>query len=831
MSITKVSRFVLEDSSVSLSKLDTTSAFEGQILAVGAGNTLQFEDKLVTEDVEDIVAGLLVRGNHTNIAIAYADGSNQLNLSATGAVTSVNGQTGVIVLGTDDLAEGSTNLYYTDARADARAQLKIDALVDTAPGTLDTLNELAAALGDDADFSTTITTSIATKLSTADFNTTFDTQLATKDTDNLSEGSTNLYYTDARARGAISATGSLSYDNSTGVISFTMPAQTTTAITEGTNLYYTDERVDDRVSSLLVAGTNTSITYDDNANTLTISATSTGGFDLSSNDTDDLAEGSTNLYYTDARARASISVTDNNGDGSVSYDSSTGVISYTGPSAAEVRTHISGGTGVTITNGEIAIGQSVATTDDVEFADLVLTGDLTVQGTTTTINTETINLADNIILLNSNETGSPTQSGGLEIERGTALNVQFVWDENLDRWSLGAEDLYTSGTFLGDVTGDVTGTVSSLANHDTDDLAEGTNLYYTQSRVDARVTAGFAIRSTTDLSEGTNLYYTDARARSAISVSGDLTYNSSTGVISTQGLASSTTDDLAEGTANLYYTESRTDTRVNILRTDLGVSGDANVHFDNISNIPAVTKDVLTGDNSTTAFTMSVTPGNADAVIVTMNGVTQMPGSDYTVSGTTITFTTTPPSGQVILVRHVGYQIVGSVADNDLSITGGTMTGSILVGTDDTYDLGSSTKQWRTIYGHEVESTYADLAERYEADKKLAVGTVVVFGGDKEVTECLEEIDVSVAGIISGKPALKMNSDAGSDDTHPYIALKGRVPCQVIGPVSKGDLLVTSSTPGFAKSVGKRDMGCAVFAKAIETNLENGRKLVEVVVI
>ena len=547
MSITKVSRFVLEDSSVSLSKLDTTSAFEGQILAVGAGNTLQFEDKLVTEDVEDIVAGLLVRGNHTNIAIAYADGSNQLNLSATGAVTSVNGQTGVIVLGTDDLAEGSTNLYYTDARADARAQLKIDALVDTAPGTLDTLNELAAALGDDADFSTTITTSIATKLSTADFNTTFDTQLATKDTDNLSEGSTNLYYTDARARGAISATGSLSYDNSTGVISFTMPAQTTTAITEGTNLYYTDERVDDRVSSLLVAGTNTSITYDDNANTLTISATSTGGFDLSSNDTDDLAEGSTNLYYTDARARASISVTDNSGDGSVSYDSSTGVISYTGPSAAEVRTHISGGTGVTITNGEIAIGQSVATTDDVEFADLVLTGDLTVQGTTTTINTETINLADNIILLNSNETGSPTQSGGLEIERGTALNVQFVWDENLDRWSLGAEDLYTSGTFLGDVTGDVTGTVSSLANHDTDDLAEGTNLYYTQSRVDARVTAGFAIRSTTDLSEGTNLYYTDARARSAISVSGDLTYNSSTGVISTQGLASSTTDDLAEG--------------------------------------------------------------------------------------------------------------------------------------------------------------------------------------------------------------------------------------------------------------------------------------------
>jgi len=65
---------------------------------------------------------------------------------------------------TDDLSEGSTNLYFTNARADARAQLKIDALVDSAPNTLDTLNELAAALGDDANFSTTVTNSIAAKL-------------------------------------------------------------------------------------------------------------------------------------------------------------------------------------------------------------------------------------------------------------------------------------------------------------------------------------------------------------------------------------------------------------------------------------------------------------------------------------------------------------------------------------------------------------------------------------------------------------------------------------------------------------------------------------------
>ena len=89
-------------------------------------------------------------------------------------------------------------------------------------------------------------------------------------TDELAEGSVKLYYTDARARTAISATGSLNYNNATGVMSFSMPAQTTTAITEGTNLYYTDERVDDRVSALIVGGSNITATYNDAAGTLTI---------------------------------------------------------------------------------------------------------------------------------------------------------------------------------------------------------------------------------------------------------------------------------------------------------------------------------------------------------------------------------------------------------------------------------------------------------------------------------------------------------------------------------------------------------------------------------
>ena len=152
-------------------------------------------------------------------------------------------------LTTSDVSEG-TNLYYTDARADARAQLKIDALVDGAPGALDTLNELAAAINDDADvyntlngLITTNASNIALKFNTADFNSTFDTRLATKDTDDVAEGTTNLYYTTARAN--------TDFDTR-------LATKSTTNLSEGTNLYYTDARansaIDSRVTGSFIEG-------------------------------------------------------------------------------------------------------------------------------------------------------------------------------------------------------------------------------------------------------------------------------------------------------------------------------------------------------------------------------------------------------------------------------------------------------------------------------------------------------------------------------------------------------------------------------------------------
>lgn len=158
-------------------------------------------------------------------------------------------------------------------------------------------------------------------------------------------------------------------------------------------------------------------------------------------------------------------------------------------------------------------------------------------------------------------------------------------------------------------------------------------------------------------------------------------------------------------------------------------------------------------------------------------------------------------------------------------------TGDIIPDTDATHNLGNVTNQWNTIYGHTVEATYADLAERYAADAPYDEGTVLVFGGEAEVTACTMDTDVRVAGIVSVNPGLKLNSTAGNSVTHPYIALKGRVPCKVIGPVKKGDLLVTSDTPGYARSVMGVDMGHAVLGKSLTTDLTGGEKLIEVFVV
>jgi hypothetical protein len=124
------------------------------------------------------------------------------------------------------------------------------------------------------------------------------------------------------------------------------------------------------------------------------------------------------------------------------------------------------------------------------------------------------------------------------------------------------------------------------------------------------------------------------------------------------------------------------------------------------------------------------------------------------------------------------------------------------------------------------QAKYADLAECYLGDSDYPAGTVVVFGGDQEVTESTKDSDTAVAGVVTTNPAYLMNS--GLEGEHVTgVALMGRVPCRVIGNVKKGDLLV-STVNGHAKAAVSPSPG-TIIGKSLE-NFDGDHGIIEVVV-
>ena len=151
--------------------------------------------------------------------------------------------------------------------------------------------------------------------------------------------------------------------------------------------------------------------------------------------------------------------------------------------------------------------------------------------------------------------------------------------------------------------------------------------------------------------------------------------------------------------------------------------------------------------------------------------------------------------------------------------------------TSNTYTVGSSTSWFsgvyaQNFYGTSTTAKYADLAENYQADKTYPAGTVVMFGGGAEVTVA-DADTTAVAGVVSTNPAHLMNGSLQGTNVIP-LALQGRVPCMVIGPVSKGDLMISAGF-GYAKSATDPKVG-QVIGKALQDVAFAGKAVIEVVV-
>jgi hypothetical protein len=210
---------------------------------------------------------------------------------------------------------------------------------------------------------------------------------------------------------------------------------------------------------------NNSLTFDVNDSQLyaKFSATDTAGHGAFSYNNSTGAFAHTRV--TSADVRGDISVTDTGGDGSLSYATSTGVITYTGPSASEARAHFSAGTGVTISNGQISIGQPVGTSDNVTFGNATV-ANLTVNGTTTTVNSSVVTIDDPIFTLGTSASSGTDDNKDRGIEfryNDGAARIGFMgWDDSASSFALLKNATNTSEVFSGtaaDLTvGTVTGT-------------------------------------------------------------------------------------------------------------------------------------------------------------------------------------------------------------------------------------------------------------------------------------------------------------------------------------------------------------------------------------
>ncbi len=185
-----------------------------------------------------------------------------------------------------------------------------------------------------------------------------------------------------------------------------------------------------------------------------------------------------------------------------------------------------------------------------------------------------------------------------------------------------------------------------------------------------------------------------------------------------------------------------------------------------------------------------------------------------------------------------GASVVGGVITGSSISVSGTVTGAgaasfpsiTHTGTNAVGNIGSSSSYFNQVFATATTALYADVAERFEADEQLESGTVVELGGSKEITKSMNELSENVFGVISTRPAYTMNGGAGENDTHPPVAMTGRVPVKVTGRINKGDRLVSAGS-GLARAAQPGEAtSFNVIGRSLVNKLTIGLGVVEAIV-